>query len=302
MSRENENFNEGRYGDNETLSQRHEVVIEDHITQTESDRAQWLDQVFGAGFKGDFDQQNPMDATAAARMLDDWKTTVPSEHHSMINELRDELNIEDGTGKAIPQIVVESLRDGNWQKMDDLQELCVAVLSRYGSSDGRTGWQKLPEINKRYVRMAEMSILLIDAIRISRDATSGGADDEHLKRMMNKLDRYAAGSDMPDSFRRGLSKPFRRGQPASADDLTRSTPVKRQRSTSPRPRASTEPSLGRPDRDFVDTTYNPITEAYEPVDDTSPADAATKSRLSSPLDRSESPPGSIPPAGPVAES
>lgn len=224
---------------------RHQVAREDVETPTAAERAEWLDSVWGAGFRGEGDStKNPMDAAAALEMLQDWQRHVPAEHHGTIRELTKTLDTRQDTGKTIPQIIVESIRYDQWETIGKVQQLCVAVLDRYDSKEGREGWNSLPEASRRYIRVAEMSVLMIDAVKLQRNYMLGEADDAERQHIVERLERYAASSDIPDSFRRGLIEPFARRHEGRKSE-SEEEPFNDDSSTSTR----STPEMGEPQAD-----------------------------------------------------
>lgn len=187
---------------------RHQVARENIETPAVAERAAWLDGVFASGFRGEDKSVKPMNTSSAQQMLEDWQSRLPAEHRNTISELGKDFNVEQGVGKSIPHVIVDSIRQERWENLDKLQNLFVAVLNLYGSKDKRTGWNSLPEMNRRYLRVAEMSIFMVDAIKLSRRYRQGEADDEQMQHLADRLERYAESRDIPDWFRHGLIEPY----------------------------------------------------------------------------------------------
>lgn len=197
---------EGRGG------QKHEVFVEplpkdNQERRTLTDRAVWLEGVMGV--KGTVDSAH---AQVFNEALDEWKETLrlDRETSGVLGELR--RGGEKGRGRTIPFVIVDALRERNWEKITTIQTLGKNVVERYGSGKGRGGWPSLPEKNKRYVRLGEMTVLMGDALKVLRDVESGTITEERLRGMVGMLRRYQESLDIPDSFKQEFLRPLLEGR------------------------------------------------------------------------------------------
>ncbi len=194
-------FETGRWETQESEpTHKHEVVIEQELSAAGGARSEWLAGVWHANGYNDQMNQN--------RMLEDWKLNLPGQE-VITNDLYRSHNSTYGRGnnRDLSETVRGAIYDGDFGQVKKIQSLCKAVLEYYGSAEGSKGWNSLPEINKKYVRMAEMTIMYIDADKLQRDINDGKVKPTSADRLVSKLQRYSESSDIPQNFKAKVIDP-----------------------------------------------------------------------------------------------
>lgn len=257
--------------------QKHEIAIEQDVGTVVAERKEWL--------SGVWDVDDSEDGQNQQQMFEDWKNDLP-EHKEFIEQFP--------FSEDISEIVDDAYTWGETGRLNKMQDLSKAVLAHYGSEDGSKGWNELPEKNKQYVRMAEMTILMIDARKLERDVKDGKVNPKSAAGLISKLQRYRESNDVPQNYKEKVIDPalklFEKKKPKPEQQKKRPTPeqqkqmaemlkemMKRKRqgqeqqgSTArpdvkvTQPDAETSPEMPTDDN-VIDTEFNPETGTHEPV-------------------------------------
>ena len=164
--------------------QKHEIAIEHDVGTAVANRADWLDGVWKV--------DNFEDGQNQQQMLEDWKTDLP-EYKEFIEQFP--------FSEDISEIVDSAYTRGETGRLNKMQDLSKAVLAHYSSEDGSKGWNELPEKNKQYVRIAEMTVLMIDARKLERDFKEGKVNPKSAAGLINKLQWYRESNDVPQNYK-----------------------------------------------------------------------------------------------------
>ncbi|HBE89743.1 MAG: hypothetical protein A3E37_02570 [Candidatus Andersenbacteria bacterium RIFCSPHIGHO2_12_FULL_46_9] len=245
--------------------QKHEIAIDRDVGTTVAERADWL--------AGVWDVDDYEDGQNQRQMLEDWKSDLP-EYKEFIEQFP--------FSEDIPDIINNTYARGETGHLHKMQDLCKAVLERYGSEKGSEGWNELPEENKQYVRMAEMTILMIDTRKLERDVEAGKGNPKSAVGLINKLQRYRESNDVPQNYKERVIDPALKifnKEREPEQQKKRPTPqqqkqmeevlkemMKRKGQEHEQPANTTRPDAAV-DEDVIDTKFNSETGAYEPIGD-----------------------------------
>lgn len=256
---------------------KHEIAIEQDVGTAVAERAAWLESVWDVdGYEGGSHQ---------TQMLEEWQNDLP-EQQAFIEEL----GFQD---TDIEQIAEDASTFDDAERLQKLQDFYKAVLEQYDSEDGSNGWEDLPEENKRYVRIAEMAILMIDARKLEQDLRRGRANPTSAAILLDILQRFGESNDVPQNYKDRVINRVLEHVQMNRQKLERLTPQQREmmeallremmrRGSREQPgSASGAAPDAVPDDGVIDAEFNSETGVWEPAGEAyaSPETAPDETRL-----------------------